>query len=147
MSLLDQLTNDMKEAMKQKDKQRLSVIRMLRAALQNEAIQQGVATLDEEAALTVLSRELKQRNDSLQEFEKVNRQDLVEPLKKEIEIVKQYLPEQLSEAEIDEVILETIETLQASRADFGKVMGTVMQKVKGKADGNIVRKRVEALLK
>lgn len=147
MSLLDKLTNDMKEAMKQKDKDRLTVIRMLRASLQNEAIKLGVNSLNEEDELTVLGRELKQRNDSLQEFEKANRLDLVEPLKKEIAIVKQYLPEQLSEDEVDMIVQETIDTLKASRADFGKVMGTVMQRVKGKADGNLVRQRVEILLK
>ncbi|HLS66445.1 MAG TPA: GatB/YqeY domain-containing protein [Pseudogracilibacillus sp.] len=147
MSLLDKLTNDMKEAMKQRDKDRLTVIRMLRASLQNEAIKLGVNSLNEEDELTVLGRELKQRNDSLLEFEKANRLDLVEPLKKEIAIVKRYLPEQLSEDEVDMIVQETIDALKATRADFGKVMGTVMQRVKGKADGNLVRQRVETLLK
>lgn len=147
MSLLDKLTNDMKEAMKEKDKDRLTVIRMLRASLQNEAIKLGVDSLNEEDELTVLGRELKQRNDSLQEFEKANRLDLVEPLKKEIAIVQHYLPEQLNESEIDTIVQETIDSLKATRSDFGKVMGTVMQRVKGKADGNLVRQRVETLLK
>jgi len=147
MSLLDKLTNDMKEAMKQRDKDRLTVIRMLRASLQNEAIKLGVNSLNEEDELTVLGRELKQRNDSLLEFEKANRLDLVEPLKKEIAIVKRYLPEQLSEDEVDMIVQETIDALKATRADFGKVMGSVMQRVKGKADGNLVRQRVETLLK
>src|SRR5699024_1903346 len=102
MSLLDRLNNDMKQAMRAKDKEKLSVIRMVKASLQNEAIQLGVDTLEEDDELTILSRELKQRNDSLDEFKSAGRDDLVEKMEKEIEILKVYMPEQLSEEERSE---------------------------------------------
>src|SRR5690625_3783538 len=101
----------MVEAMKAKDRNRLSVIRMVRASLQNEAISLGVDELSEDDEITVLSRELKQRNDSLVEFEKADRKDLVEQLKEEIAILEAYMPEQLSTDELTELVKETIEQL------------------------------------
>lgn len=133
----------MKLAMKNKDRKKLSVIRMVRASLQNEAIKLGVEELSEEDELTILSRELKQRNDSRIEFEKANRNDLVEQLDEEIEILKTYMPEQYSEEEVEQIVLETIEQLNASsKKDFGKVMGQIMPKVKGKTEGSLVQKLV-----
>lgn len=143
MSLLERLTNDMKQAMKNKEKVRLSVIRMVKASIQNEMIHKGVDRLEPEDELTILSRELKQRKDSLPEFEAANRQDLVGKLKDEIVILKQYLPEQLSEEEIEQLVIQTIETTGATtKSDMGKVMGSLMPKVKGKADGTLVNKIV-----
>ena len=144
MSLLDRLNEDMKQAMRAKDKDKLSVIRMVKASLQNEAIDLGVAELNEEQELTILSRELKQRNESLRDFKAAGRDDLVEQLEKEIEILKVYMPEQLSEEELEKLVKETIANLQAtSKKDFGKVMGAIMPKVKGKADGSFVQKLVQ----
>ncbi len=144
MSLMDRLNEDMKQAMRAKDKDKLSVIRMVKASLQNEAIQLGVDTLQEENELSILSRELKQRNDSLKEFKNAGREDLVEKLEKEIEILTVYLPEQLTEEELEEIVKETISEVNAtSKKDFGKVMGKIMPKVKGKADGSIVQKIVQ----
>lgn len=143
MSLLERLINDMKQAMKNKEKVRLSVIRMVKASIQNEMIHKGVDRLEPEDELTILSRELKQRKDSLPEFEAANRQDLVGKLKDEIVILKQYLPEQLSEEEIEQLVIQTIETTGATtKSDMGKVMGSLMPKVKGKADGTLVNKIV-----
>ncbi|MBB6285022.1 MULTISPECIES: GatB/YqeY domain-containing protein [Geobacillus] len=147
MGLLDRLNDDMKQAMKNKEKEKLSVLRMLKAALQNEAIKLGKSPLTEDEELTVLSRELKQRKDSLQEFENAGRSDLVEKAKTEIEIVQSYMPKPLTEDELRELIQQTIKEVGASsKADMGKVMGAIMPKVKGKADGSLVNKLVQQQL-
>ncbi|OIK13101.1 GatB/YqeY domain-containing protein [Bacillus sp. MUM 13] len=143
MSLLERLNNDMKQAMKDKEKDKLSVIRMLKASLQNEGIKLGKQEMTAEDELTVLSRELKQRKDSLQEFENAGRIDLVDKVRTEIGYVEAYMPEQLSEDEISNIVSKTIEEVNASsKADMGKVMGALMPKLKGKADGSIVNKLV-----
>lgn len=125
-------------AMKAKDKEKLSTIRMLKSALQTEEINKQ-AELTEEEELTILAREKKQRVESLNEFKAATRQDLVDKLIKEIAIVDNYLPAQLGEEEIRTIVQETIAQTQASSMkDMGKVMGALMPKVKGKADGTIV---------
>ncbi|MGM7721071.1 GatB/YqeY domain-containing protein [Metabacillus sp. Hm71] len=147
MSLLEQFNQDMKQAMKNKEKDKLAVIRMVKAALQNEAIKLGNSELSEEEELTVLSRELKQRKDSLQEFKNANRLDLVEKTQAEIDVLVNYMPEQLSEEEVLEIVKQTISEVNASsKADMGKVMGALMPKVKGKADGSLVNKLVQQQL-
>ncbi|MGM0844193.1 MAG: GatB/YqeY domain-containing protein [Bacillota bacterium] len=144
MSLLDRLNNDMKQAMRNKEKEKLSVIRMLKAALQNEAIKHGQQELSQDEELTVLSREVKQRKDSLQEFQNAGREDLVEKIQTELTYVEIYMPEQLSEDEVSNIIKQAIdETGASSKADMGKVMGAIMPKVKGKADGALVNKLVQ----
>ncbi|AMM93917.1 hypothetical protein UP17_16730 [Peribacillus simplex] len=143
MSLLERLNNDMKQAMKNKEKDKLSVIRMLKASIQNEALKQRQDLTDDEE-LTVLSRELKQRKDSLQEFENAGRSDLVDKVRTELVYVEAYMPEQLSEEEISKIVKQTIEEVNAtSKADMGRVMGALMPKVKGKADGSLVNKLVQ----
>jgi uncharacterized protein YqeY len=146
LSLLTTLNEDMKQAMRAKDKETLQVIRMLKASIQNEQIKKG-QDLNDEEELTVLSREMKQRRDSLTEFEKADRTDLADKVKKEIVIVEKYLPAQLSEDEIRAIVTEAFATTGAtSPKEFGKVMGAVMPKVKGKADGNQVNAIVKELL-
>ncbi|MGR5984901.1 GatB/YqeY domain-containing protein [Bacillus cytotoxicus] len=146
MSLLDRLNGDMKQAMKNKQKEQLTVIRMVKAALQNEGIK-SQQTLTEEEELTVLTREVKQRKDSLLEFKKAGRDDLVDKLQSEIQILSTYLPKQLTEEELADVIKQVISEVGAtSKADMGKVMSAVMPKVKGKADGSQVNKLVAQLL-
>ena len=103
MSLLDRLNNDMKQAMKNKEKDKLSVIRMIKAALQNEALKLRKDELSEAEDLTVLSRELKQRKDSLQEFSNAGREDLVEKIQTEIKYVEVYMPQQLTEEEVSKI--------------------------------------------
>ena len=143
MSLVECLNSDMKQAMKDKDKDKLSVIRMMKASLQNEGIKLGKQELSEDEELTVLSRELKQRKDSLQEFDKAGRQDLTDKLQAEIAVVESYMPKQLSEEELDALVAEAIaQTNATSKADMGKVMSAIMPKVKGKADGSLVNKLV-----
>ncbi|HDX9577567.1 TPA: GatB/YqeY domain-containing protein [Bacillus pseudomycoides] len=146
MSLLGRLNDDMKQAMKNKEKQKLTVIRMVKAALQNEEIKLQHSLLEDEE-LTVLAREVKQYKDSLLEFEKAGREDLVDKLKSEIQILETYLPEQLTEEELTAVIQQVIsEVGAASKADMGKVMSAVMPKIKGKADGSQVNRLVSKLL-
>lgn len=146
MSLLSTLNEDMKTAMKAKDKETLTVIRMLKASLQNEQIKTG-KELSEDEELTILAREMKQRRDSLAEFKNADREDLVEKTEAEIVIVEKYLPKQLSETEIKAIVTEAIATVEASSMkDFGKVMGAVMPKTKGIADGNVVNRIVKESL-
>ncbi|TGB04261.1 GatB/YqeY domain-containing protein [Halobacillus salinus] len=143
MTITERLTQDMKTAMKARDKAKLSTIRMVRASFQNEAIKLGKDSLSEEEEMTVLSREVKQRKDSLQEFKEAGRDDLVEGLQFELEVLQAYMPKQLTNEELEQVVQETIEEVGATtKADMGKVMTAVMPKVKGKADGSQVNKLV-----
>ncbi|MEK5523555.1 hypothetical protein B5V89_03185 [Heyndrickxia sporothermodurans] len=147
MGLLERLNEDMKQAMKNKEKEKLSVIRMLKASLQNEAIRLGKDQLSEEEELTILSREVKQRKDSLQEFQNAGREDLVEKIQTELTFVDIYLPEQLTEEELTKIVKETIDEVGAtSKAEMGKVMSAIMPKVKGKADGSTVNNIVKQQL-
>lgn len=146
MTLLTTINEDVKTAMKARDKEKLSVLRMLKSELQNEQIKKGTE-LNEEEELSVLSREMKQRRDSLTEFKNADRQDLVEKLENEIVIVESYLPKQLTEEELQSIVQEVIASVNAtSTSDFGKVMGAIMPKVKGKADGNAVNRIVKEQL-
>ena len=121
MSLLGRLNDEMKQAMKSKEKEKLTVIRMLKAALQNEGIKAGGRDLTEEEELTVLSREVKQRKDSLHEFEKAGREDLVAKIQTELTYVNEYMPEQLSEEEVSAIVDAAIdETGASAKADMGK---------------------------
>ena len=147
MALLEQLNADMKEAMKAKQKDRLSVIRMLKASLQNETIHLGVAELNEEQELTVLSREVKQRRDSLKEFRDADREDLAEKIEQELVYLNVYLPAQLTEEEIKQLISETAKMINAiNPSDMGKLMGAIVPKTKGRADGALVSTLVKAYL-
>lgn len=138
MRVLEQLNEDMKDAMRAKDKERLTTIRMLKAAMQNEEIDKG-RDLNADEELAILSREKKQRLDSLEEFSKADRQDLVEKIEAEIKIVDKYLPEQLSDNELEEIVKETIADVGAeSMKDMGTVMSAIMPKVQGRADGSQV---------
>ncbi|KQL53503.1 hypothetical protein AN964_08340 [Heyndrickxia shackletonii] len=147
MGLLERLNEDMKQAMKNKEKEKLSVIRMLKASLQNEAIKLKKENLTEEEELTILSREVKQRKDSLQEFKDAGREDLVEKIQTELTFVNIYMPKQLTDEELTSIVEETIREVNAtSKADIGKVMSAIMPKVKGKADGSAVNKKVQQQL-
>ncbi|GIQ68029.1 GatB/YqeY domain-containing protein [Xylanibacillus composti] len=146
MSLTERLNNDMKQAMKNQDKFKLSVIRMIRSSIKNIEIDQR-KELSEEEVLDIINRELKQRKDSLQEFQKAGRDDLVEQLQKEIEVIHEYLPEQLTEEEVKAIVQQTIQEVGASsKAEMGKVMGALMPKVKGRADGKLVNQIVQQTL-
>lgn len=134
------------KAMKARDKDTLSVVRMLKAAVQNEQIELGHdLTPDEE--ISVLNREYKQRKESLAEFKKAGRDDLIEKTTAEMKVVEKYLPKQLSADEVKARVTEVIKQQNASgMKDFGKVMGAAMKALKGQADGQMVNKTVKSLL-
>lgn len=144
MSLVESLNQDMKSAMRNKDRQKLNVIRMVKASLQNEAIKLGKDELAEDEELTVLSREVKQIKESLQEFKKAERDDLVEKHEQDLKILQVYMPEQLSSDELEQIVVGTIDEVSATtKKDIGKVMSALMPKVKGKADGAVVNQLVQ----
>jgi uncharacterized protein YqeY len=148
MSLKDRLSEDMKQAMRDREagKLRLSVIRMVRAAIRNVEIDHK-KELSEEEVLDILAKEAKMRRDSLEEFKKANRPDLVESLEQEIEILLNYLPQQLSESEVRALVSEAVSSTNAAGAkDMGKVMAALMPKVKGRADGKLVNSIVRDML-
>lgn len=146
MSLTERLENDMKQAMRSKDKVRLSVIRMVRTAIKNAEIDQKV-TLSDDDVIAVLNREMKQRRDSLQAFESAGRQDLKEAVEQEIAVLMDYLPQQLTEDELRAIVQEVVaETGATGKAEMGKVMGALMPKVKGRADGKLVNQIVQQAL-
>lgn len=143
MSLQDQLTNDMKQAMKDHDKTALAVIRMVKTAIKNTEISNGEA-LDDSGILGVLAKEVKQRQDTIAEVKKAGRDDLVNANEAEIKILQKYLPEPLTDDEISQIIDKAIaDTGAASLADMGKVMGKVQPQIKGRADGG----KVSAIVK
>lgn len=144
--LAEKLFEEQKEATKAKDRFRLSVIRMLRAELQNGAIAKK-APLDADEELSILAREVKKRQESLADYRRAGRQNLLDDLEQEIDILKKYMPAQLSEEELESMVRAAIAECGAeTRRDMGKVMGLLMPGVKGKADGSTVRRMVEELL-
>ena len=146
MSLKETLNNDIKTAMKAKDKETLAVLRMIKTAVQAAEIDKK-EELNAEEELTILVREAKQRRESLAEFVKAGRDELVSKTEAEIEIVERYLPKQLSVEEVKEVIATVAEKIGATtQKEFGKLMGAVMQELKGKADGNVIKEQVKAHL-
>ena len=148
MSLKDKLTEDMKQAMKDKEAGNLglSVIRMVRAAIKNVEIDTK-AELAEEDVIAIVAKEVKMRRDSMEEFKKGQRDDLVAQLEQEIEVLLPYLPQQLTEAEVREIVTEAVAIAGAtSSKDMGKVMAVLMPKVKGRADGKLVNNIVRELL-
>ena len=149
MSIKDLLTEDMKQAMKDKEsgKLRLSVIRMARANIKNIEIDEK-RELNDDEVLSVLVKEVKMRQDSLEEFAKAGREELVEQAKQEIAILRKYLPEQLSDEELRALVEEAVaETGAAGPKDMGKVMAALMPKTRGRADGKRINTMVRELLK
>ena len=148
MSLKDKLTADMKDAMKAREagKLRLSVIRLVRGAIRQQEID-GQKELSDEDVLGVISKEGKQRRDSIEDFQKGGRDDLVAEAEAEIAVLMEYLPQQLSEDEVRNLVKEAIAASgAASPKDMGKVMKELMPKVKGRADGKLVNGIVKELL-
>ncbi len=143
MSLAEILSDDLKKALKTAQKDTLSVIRMIKAAVKNKEIEKGAALSDEEihGVLMTLAR---QRKDSIEQFSKGNRQDLVEKETGELSIIQSYLPEQLTDEEVKEIIRDTVKEIGVQGPqDMGKIMKSVMAKVKGQADGRLVSELVK----
>ncbi len=146
MTLKDRLLNDLKDAMKDKDRIRKDTIQLIRAAILQIEKDKHI-TLDDEGIAEVLAKELKSTRDALNEIEKSGRVDLIDKAKREIEIIQQYMPEQLTEEQVEAIVKEAIqETGALSAKDMGKVMKVVMPKVKGRSDGNLVNVIVKKLL-
>jgi uncharacterized protein YqeY len=146
MTLLEQLSKDMVEAMKSKDSFTLGVIRMAKGAIQLEAINKKKDLTDEDV-VSVIAKQIKMRNDSVNEFTKAGRDDLVSQTQGEIEILSKYMPEQLSEEDVLKVIDEAFDTLKPEKpSDMGKLMGFVTPKLKGKADMSFVSKTIKEKL-
>lgn len=143
MSLKEKLQEDLKSSMKNKDTIRKSVITLVRAAIKQIEVDQRVE-LDDVAVMDIISRQLKQRNDSLAEFEKAGREDLIEETKSEIQVLKEYLPQQLSEEELEKIVIETIAEVGAtSMKDMGKIMAIIKPKTAGRADGRKINELVK----
>ena len=148
MTLLEQLNKDMVEAMKNKDSFTLGVIRLAKGAIQLEGINKKKELTDEDV-VSVISKQIKMRNDSISEFAKANRTDLVEQNKKEIEILSKYMPEQLSLDEVNKILDEAFAQINpTSSKDMGLIMKEVTPKLKGKADmGQVTANIKERLAK
>ncbi len=146
MTLSERINNDLKEAMKNKDSFRLSVIRMVKGAMQLAKPNPREELTDDEI-ITVISKQIKMRNDSIKEFASAGREDLVEQNKKEIEILNTYMPKQLSEEELVEIIDKVFnEVKPTSSKDMGLIMKNISPLVKGKADMSLVNKLVKERL-
>jgi hypothetical protein len=146
MSLRERLDNELKAAMKGRDALKVSVIRLLRSEIRNAEIAKGDSLTDDEL-IQVVAKESKKRRESIEQFQKGGRADLVEKEKAELEILAKYLPQQLDEGGIKGMAQEVISELQAtSKADKGKVMSALMPRVRGKADGKLVSGIVDRLL-
>ena len=146
MSIKDQLKEDLKSAMKDKDTIRKNVVQLIKAGVLQVEKDQKV-TLDDEGVLDVIARQLKQRRDSLPDYEKSGRTDLITQLKREMEILMGYLPAQLTPEELFAIVKEAVEKTGAKTVkDMGKVMAEVMPKTKGRADGKEINKIARELL-
>lgn len=140
------ILNDLKESMKSQDKERLAVLRMVKAALQMEELNLKRELTDDEV-IAVISKQIKTRKESISEFEKASRVDLIDKTQKEIDILSSYLPEQLTEEEIIAIIDEAINEVKPEKpSDMGKVMAYVTPKVKGRADMSVVSAKVKERL-
>ena len=143
MTLLEKINGDMINYMKSKDNFSLGVIRMVKGALQLEKINKKRDLTDEEV-ISVIAKQIKMRNDSINEFMKANRMDLVEQNEKEIAILNEYMPVQLTEDEINEIIDLAFEKINpTSNKDFGLIMKEVSPKVKGRADMGIISAKIK----
>ena len=145
--MVEQLENDMIAAMKAGEKEKLTVIRMVKAALKQEQIDHK-KEINDELLIDVVNKQIKMRKDSIAEFEKANRTDLVDKTQSEIDILTTYLPEQLSTEEVEKIINDIFEEVKpVGMKDMGKVMGLAQGKLKGKADmkevSTIIRNKLQ----
>jgi uncharacterized protein YqeY len=149
MTLQERIDNDLKDAMRAKDATRLGVLRMLKSAIKNSAIEKGgaSATLDDAEAIVVIRKQVKQRQDSIESFEKGGRSELAAKEKEELAVLQNYLPQQLGADELQKIVRDTIAELNAaSKAQMGAVMKAVQAKIAGRADGKTVSQEVQRQL-
>jgi uncharacterized protein YqeY len=147
MNLRQRLADEYKEALKAKDEVKKNTVSFARAAIKQFEVDNKIE-LDDEGIVAVLTKQVKMRKDALSDFEKAGRTDLYEAYNQEISILMDYLPKQLSEEEIEKIVDETVLELNISKdkQNMGRLMGAVMAKVKGVADGNAVRKVIQSKL-
>ncbi|MGI6514306.1 MAG: GatB/YqeY domain-containing protein [Syntrophomonadaceae bacterium] len=147
MALKDSLVADMKAVMKEgRDKTKLSVLRLLKTAVQYEEIEKN-RELNDEEILEVIAREIKQRQDAIPDYQRANREEAVKKLREEIEYLQTYLPQQMTEDEIRDLVLQVIqETGATGPGDIGKVMKSIIPRTKGRADGRRVNNMVRQIL-
>ena len=146
MTLKETFMEEMKNAMREKNEMKKSVVTLVRSAIKQYEVDNRVE-LDDEGVMQIVAKEVKERKEVLPEYQKNNNTEIVEKLNAEIEYLMQYLPEQLSEEEVKNIVIETIkETGAAGMKDMGKVMPVVMAKTKGRADGKIISQLVKANL-
>lgn len=148
MDLYEKIDSEIKDSMRNKDNVRLSIMRMLLAAVKNAEIAKKVKKLEDPDIISVIQKMIKEHKESITQFEKGGRMDLVDKEKAELEILQRYVPAQMGESELLPVVKAVIQELGVtSKADTGKAMKAVMEKVKGKADGKLVNQIVMSLLK
>ncbi len=139
MQIREKIEDDFKQALKKRDKITISTLRMLKAAIQNKEIEKKGEKLQDGEVIKIIAKQVQQHQDSIEQFTKGKRQELVEKETRELEILKKYLPEQLSPEEIADVVKRIItETGAKGKPDFGKVMKLAMTELGGKADGKLV---------
>ena len=148
MSLVENITNDMKQAMKARAELQLSVLRMLLAALKNKKIElKSADELTDEQAVQVVKSEIKKRRDAITSYTAGKRDDLANKEKSELSVLEQYMPAQMSKVEIESVVKEIVSQMEDVKpSDFGRVMGQVMGRTKGQADGTVVSEAVKKVL-
>ncbi len=150
MSLKEQIAEDIKSAMKAKDKIRLETVRGIKKAILEKEIAlrpKGQDSLTAEQEIELLAQQAKQRRDSIDQYQKAGREDLAEKEQQELAIIETYLPKQLDDAELDQILAKIIADAGASSLkDLGKVMGTAMKQLKGKADGKKIQEMVKSKL-
>ncbi|MDQ7815137.1 MAG: GatB/YqeY domain-containing protein [Patescibacteria group bacterium] len=146
MTIQQRIEEDLKIAMKARDELRLATLRLVRSAFKNKQIETG-KDLSDQDAVAVMRTMLKQYKDALNDFTVAGRTDLAERQTKEIEVIEGYLPQQMSEAQVEETCKIVIGEMNATVSDAGKVMGAVMKRLAGQADGALVKQVVERLLK
>lgn len=143
MTLKQKLQEDLKTSMKNKDTLRKSVITLIRSSIKQVEVDKRIE-LNDDDVIDIISKQLKQRNDSLEQFLDAGREDLVEETRSEIEVLKEYLPQQLSEEELNEIVKQTISEVGAtSMKDMRKIMSVIKPKTKGRADGKLINKLVK----
>jgi uncharacterized protein len=146
VSLKERITDDMKAAMRASEKERLGVIRMITSAIKQREVDERIV-LDDTQVLSVLEKMIKQRKESLAQFQAGNRQDLVDKESREITLLQTYMPSRLSDAEVDAMIADAVAaTGAASIKDMGKVMGVIKAKAQGRADMAAVGAKIKAKL-
>lgn len=148
MSLYEKLDSDVKTALKEGNPLKVSVLRMVLSTIKTLQIEKNIKSLDDDGVIQILQRHVKQHRESIEQFGKGGRNDLVDKEKAELKILEEYLPEQFSEEELMAVVKTAIaETGAVAKSETGKVMKAVMEKAKGKADGKAINKIVLQLLK